>query len=217
MAVRQPGFPRLFYASTAVVYGKPRHVPITEEAPPLVEKSRKPFYAVAKLTAEKLALAYGGLRGLPVTLFRFWWSFGERIGGRHLRDMIALAQAGRPLAVPDEAGGSFLDHEDLCSAILRALPATASIGQVFNLATVYLEWKEVARMIIGIVDSASHLDVVPARDWKGAQFLADRWELSTAKAERLFGYRSLFSPALARQRLEAAIGLCLQEMKESGV
>ena len=41
----------LFYASSAVVYGKPIHPPITEEAPCLVEDARKPFYAIAKLTA----------------------------------------------------------------------------------------------------------------------------------------------------------------------
>ena len=71
---------RLFYASTAVVYGKPVHLPITEEAPCLVEDARKPFYAIAKLTAEKLALTYGKMKGLPVTVFRFWWSYGEKIG-----------------------------------------------------------------------------------------------------------------------------------------
>lgn len=205
---------RLFYASTAVVYGKPVRCPVTEEDPPLVEESRKPFYAVAKLSAEKLALAYGKTKGLPVTVFRFWWSFGERIGGRHLRHMITLAQAGQPIMVPEGAGGSFLDHDDLTHALLLAVQSKESMGQVFNLATIYLEWKEIARMIIGIADSSSRLDVIPAPDWKGAQFLADPWELSTAKAERLFGFRSVFPPAVARQRLENAIKLCRQEMNE---
>jgi UDP-glucose 4-epimerase len=205
---------RLFYASTAVVYGKPVRVPITEEDPPLVEESRKPFYAVAKLTAEKLALAYGKTKGLPVTVFRFWWSFGERIGGRHLRDMIALAQAGKPLMVPDGAGGSFLDHEDLTHALLLSMEKQESVGQIFNLATLYLEWRDIARMIIEVAGSSSSLDVIPAHQWKGAQFLADPWELSTAKAERLFGYRSLFSPSMAQRRLEKAIELGKADIKK---
>jgi UDP-glucose 4-epimerase len=138
---------RLFYASTAVVYGKPVNVPITEEAPCLVEDARKPFYAIAKLTAEKLALTYGKMKGLPVTIFRFWWSFGKKIGGRHLRDMITLAQAGQPLLVPDRAGGSFLDHDDLTHALLLAVQKQESIGQIFNLATVYMEWRDITRMI----------------------------------------------------------------------
>jgi UDP-glucose 4-epimerase len=196
---------RLFYASSAVVYGKPVHVPITEDAPCLVEDARKPFYAVAKLTAEKLALTYGKMKGLPVTVFRFWWSYGKKIGGRHLREMIKLAQAGQPLMVPDGAGGSFLDHGDLAHALLLAMQRQESIGQIFNLATIYLEWRDIARMIIQTADSSSSLEVIPAREWKGAQFLADSWELSIAKAERLFDFRSLLSPATARQRLEKAI------------
>ncbi len=196
---------RLFYTSTAVIYGKPVQIPITEESPCLVEEARKPFYAVAKQTAEKLALIYGKMKGLPVTVFRFWWSYGEKIGGRHLRDMIALALKGQPLMVPEKAGGSFLDHDDLTHALLLAIEKQESIGQIFNLATLYLEWKEIARMIIDVTGSSSFLDVIPAGEWKGAPFLADSWELSIAKAQRLFDYRSLFSHAIARQHLEKAI------------
>ena len=196
---------RLFYTSTAVVYGKPIQVPITEESPCLVEEARKPFYAVAKQTAEKLTLAYWKTKGLPVTIFRFWWSYGEKIGGRHLRDMIALALKGQPLMVPEKAGGSFLDHEDMTQALLLAIEKPESVGQIFNLATLYLEWKEIAQMIIEVTGSSSSLEVIPAGEWAGAPFLADSWELSIARAQRLFDYRSLFSPAVARQRLEKAI------------
>lgn len=207
------GISRLFYASTAVVYGKPVQVPILEDAPCLVEDARKPLYAVAKLTAEKLALAYSKTKGLPVSVFRFWWSFGKKIGGRHLRDMMVLAQTGQPLVVPAKAGGSFLDHEDLAHALLLAVQERSSIGQIFNLSTVYLEWREIAQMIIDATNSSSRLEVIPAGDWRGAQFLADTWELSAAKAERLFAYRSLFSPSIARQRLEKAIAHNRDDLK----
>jgi UDP-glucose 4-epimerase len=205
---------RLFYASTAVVYGKPVRVPITEEAPCLVEEARKPFYAVAKLTAENLALAYGTIKGLPVTIFRFWWSYGEKIGGRHLREMILLAQEGQPIMVPEGAGGSFLDHDDLIHALLLSMEKQESMGQIFNLATLYLEWRDIARMIIEVAGSSSPLEVISAREWKGAQFLADPWKLSAAKAGRLFGYRSLFSPVTARRRLEKAIELGSADLKK---
>jgi UDP-glucose 4-epimerase len=202
---------RLFYTSSAVVYGKPIHPSINEEGPCLVEEARKPFYAIAKFAAEKLALTYGKTKGLPATVFRFWWSFGEKIGGRHLRDMITLAQAGKPLLVPDGAGGSFLDHDDLAHALQLALQKPGSIGQTFNLATIYLEWQDIAQMIIGVAGSSSPLEAVPAEEWKGAQFLADSWQLSTAHAEHLFDYRSLFSPPMARQRLEKALVRCCEE------
>ena len=203
-----------FYTSTAVVYGKPTRSPITEEDPCLVEEARKPFYGVAKLTAEKLSLAYFRTKGLPVTIFRFWWSYGEEIGGRHLRDLIRLAQAGQPLKVPEGAGGSFLHLDDLTNAILLALNKQNTFGEIFNLSTLYLSWKEVARMIIDITGSSSPLEGIPLREWEGAPFLADPWELSTEKAERVFAYRSTLSPLTAGQRLKETIARCYKNMNK---
>ena len=201
------------YTSTAVVYGKPTRIPITEEAPCLVEEARKPFYGVAKLTAEKVSLAYFKTKGLPVTIFRFWWSYGEEIGGRHLRDLIKLAQAGQPLLVPEGAGGSFLHLDDLTNAILLALQKKEVFGEIFNLSTLFLTWEEVARIIIEVTHSSSPLEVIPAKEWKGPAFLTDAWELSTGKAERLFAYRSVLSHLSARQRLKEAIAKCHKDMK----
>jgi UDP-glucose 4-epimerase len=202
-----------FYTSTAVVYGKPIKSPITEEDPCLVEDARKPFYGIAKLTAEKLLLACFRTKGLPVTIFRFWWSYGEEIGGRHLRDLIKLAQAGEPLMVPKEAGGSFLHLDDLTNALLLALQKPKSFGEIFNLSTLFLSWEEVARIIIEVTDSSSPLEVVPAKEWKGAPFLADAWELGTGKAERVFAYRPTLSPLTARQKLKEAIAQCYHHIK----
>jgi UDP-glucose 4-epimerase len=202
-----------FYTSTAVVYGKPIKSPITEEDPCLVEDARKPFYGIAKLTAEKLLLTYFKTKGLPVTIFRFWWSYSEEIGGRHLRDLIKLAQAGETLMVPKDAGGSFFHLDDLTNAILLALQNPKTFGEIFNLSTLFLSWEEVARIIIEVTDSSSPLEVIPAKEWKGAAFLADAWKLSTGKAERVFAYRPTLSPPEARQKLKEAITQCYHHMK----
>ena len=202
-----------FYTSTAVVYGKPIKSPITEEDPCLVEEARKPFYGIAKLMAEKLSLAYFKTKGLPVTIFRFWWSFGEEIGGRHLRDLIKLAQKGEPLMVPKDAGGSFLHFDDLTNAILLALKKPKTFGEIFNLSTLFLTWEEVARIIIEVTDSSSPLEVIPAKEWKGAPFLADAWELSTGKAKRVFAYRPTLPASEARQKLKEAIARCYHSIK----
>jgi UDP-glucose 4-epimerase len=202
-----------FYTSTAVVYGKPAKSPLTEEDPCLVEEARKPFYGIAKLAAEKLLLAYFRTKTLPVTIFRFWWAFGEEIGGRHLRDMIKLAQAGEPLTVPKDAGGSFLHLDDLATALLLAFQKPKTFGEIFNLSTLFLSWEEVARIIIEVTDSSSPLQVISAKEWKGAPFLSDIWELSTAKAEKVFAYRPTLSPSDARQRLKQAIAGCHRTMK----
>jgi len=205
-----------FYTSTAVVYGKPIQSPMTEEDSCLVEEARKPFYGIAKLAAEKLSLAYFTTKGLPATIFRFWWSYGEEIGGRHLRDLIKLAQAGELLTVPKEAGGSFLHLDDLTHALLMALQKPKTFGEIFNLSTLFLSWEEVVRMIIEVTHSSSPLEVLPAAEWKGPTFLADIWELSTDKAERLFVYRSILSHRTARQRLKEAIARCYNDMEPHG-
>jgi UDP-glucose 4-epimerase len=201
-----------FYTSTAVVYGKPIKSPVTEADPCLVEDARKPFYGIAKLTAEKLLLAYFRTKGLPVTIFRFWWSYGEEIGGRHLRDLIKLAQKGDPLMVPEGAGGSFLHVDDLTNALLLALQKPETFGEIFNLSTLFLSWEEVARIIIEVTDSSSPFEVIPAKEWKGAPFLADVWELGTGKAEEVFAYRPTLSPSEARQKLKEAITRCYENI-----
>jgi UDP-glucose 4-epimerase len=202
-----------FYTSTAVVYGKPIKSPITEEDPCLVEEARKPFYGIAKLTAEKLSLAYLTTKGLPATIFRFWWSFGEEIGGRHLRDLIKVALAGEPLRVPEGAGGSFLHLDDLTNAILLAIQKQKTFGEIFNLSTLFLSWEEIARMIVDVTHSSSPLEVIPTGAWKGPAFLADAWELSTDKAERLFAYRSTLSHPLAQQKLKEALSKCYESIR----
>ena len=203
-----------FYTSTAVVYGKPIKSSITEEDPCLVEEGRKPFYGIAKLMAEKLSLTYFRTKGLPVTIFRFWWSYGQEIGGRHLRDLIKLAQAGQPLMVPEGAGGSFLHLDDLTNAILLAIQKQKTFGEIFNLSTLFLSWEEVARIIIEVTDSSSPLEVISSKEWKGPPFLADIWKLSTDKAERLFIYHSALSHLMAKQKLKEAIAQCYREINK---
>ena len=195
-----------YYISSAIVYGSPTTFAITENDPCLAEKARKPFYGVAKLAAEKFALAFWQTAGLPVTIFRFWWSYGEEIGGRHLKEMLGRAAAGQPLEVPEDAGGSFLQHEDLVQAIMQAFKQPKTYGETFNLATIYLSWKDIAGMIIELAGSDSQLAVIPAFQWQGPQFLADAWRLCTCKAEQLFGYASRFSQEAAAASLKSAIG-----------
>jgi UDP-glucose 4-epimerase len=195
-----------YYISSAIVYGSPITFAITENNPCQAEIARKPFYGVAKLAAEKFALAFGQTTGLPMAIFRFWWSYGEEIGGRHLREMMGRAAAGQPLEVPEDAGGSFLHHDDLVKAILQAFKQPKTYGEIFNLAIIYLSWKDIAGMIIELAGSESQLAVISASQWQGSQFLADARRLCTCKAEQLFGYASRFSREAAAANLKSAIG-----------
>ena len=201
----------LIYTSTAVVYGKPQYSPIDEKHPLVVEEARKPLYGIAKAAAEKLCLMYGKTKGPPATIVRFWWAYGEEIGGKHLREMLTIASSGEPLTVPAGSGGSFLHMADLAQGMERCLFNPKAHGQTFNFSTIYVTWEEVAGMVRDVTGSRSEIRCVPRKEWTGSAFLADPWELSDAAARKLLGYRPM-ETSEAKASLEQAIGNCWEAM-----
>lgn len=204
-AARAQKVRHFIYTSTAVVYGKPIRVPIDEDHPLRVLEARKPAYGMAKEFAEKLTLLAARADGPPATILRFWWAFGEEIGGRHLREMLRTAAAGKPLLVPANCGGSFLSMEDFIQAVELILLNPGSFGQVFNLASLYVTWEEVARMAVEVTGSSARVEVVPPTEWTGAAFLADRWELDDRRIRERLGFKPTRDPAGVRGALQRAI------------
>jgi UDP-glucose 4-epimerase len=204
----------LIYTSTAVVYGKPRHSPIDEEHPLRVEEARKPLYGIAKAAAEKLCLMYGKTKGPPATVVRFWWAYGDDIGGKHLREMLKVASAGNPLEVPDGSGGSFLHMADLAQGMERCLFNPVAYGRTFNFATVYVTWEEVAEMVRDVTGSSSVVRRIPREEWTGAAFLSDPWKLSDSAARESVGYRPMEASS-AEASLKVAISNCWEEMRRN--
>ncbi len=201
----------LIYTSTAVVYGKPRYSPIDEKHPLVVEEARKPLYGITKAAAEKLCLMYGKTKGPPATVIRFWWAYGEEIGGKHLREMLKIASTGEPLTVPADSGGSFLHMGDLTQGLERCLLNPKAYGQTFNFSTVYVTWEEVAEMVRDATGSRSEIRCISREEWTGSAFLADPWELSDAAARELLGYGPMES-SKAKASLGKAIENCWEAM-----
>jgi UDP-glucose 4-epimerase len=193
------------YASTAVVYGKPSRVLVDEDHPLNVLAARKPAYGVAKEFAEKLVLL-AGQAGVSSTIVRFWWAFGDEIGGRHLREMLRTSADGKPLAVPADCGGSFLSQEDFNLAVETILQRPAAAGRVFNLASAYVTWEDVARMIVEVTGGRGGIKVVAREAWTGAAFLADRWELDDRRIRAELGFRPCRDESGVRAALRQAIG-----------
>lgn len=204
-AAKSQGVQHFIYTSTAVVYGKPIRVPIDEDHPLRVLEARKPAYGIAKEFAEKLTLLAARTQALPATILRFWWAFGDEIGGRHLREMLRTAAAGKPLLVPADCGGSFLSMQDFIQAVELILLNPRSFGQVFNLASAYVTWEEIARMAVEITGSSAGVEVIPATEWTGAAFLADRWELDDRRIREKLGFKPARDPADVRDALRRAI------------
>jgi UDP-glucose 4-epimerase len=210
MAEQKAG--HLIYTSTAVVYGKPRYSPIDEDHPLVVEEARKPLYGITKAAAEKLCLLYWKERGLPATVIRFWWAYGDDIGGRHLRKMLQTAADGEPLEFPGDSGGSFLHLADLYQGVEKCLFTPAAYGQTFNMATVYVTWNEVAVIVKDVTGSTSEIRSTPSSEWRGSAFLADPWKLDDTLARELLGYRPM-DPEEAKAALKSAVARRWETMK----
>ena len=215
-AAKEQGVRQFIYTSTAVVYGKPVRVPIGEDDPLRVLAARKPAYGMAKEYAEKLTLLAAQESGMAVTILRFWWAFGAEIGGRHLRDMLRMAAAGKPLPVPADCGGSFLSQDDFNLAIERILSSPARGGGVFNLASAYVSWEDVARMIVEITGGRGGIEVVPREAWSGAAFLADRWELDDRRIRAQLGVTPCRDEPGVREALRKAIGATWARVQAQG-
>jgi UDP-glucose 4-epimerase len=215
-AAKEQGARHFVYASTAVVYGKPVRTPIGEDDPLRVLAARKPAYGMAKEYAEKLTLLAAQDSGLAATILRFWWAFGAEIGGKHLRDMLRTAADGKPLVVPADCGGSFLSQEDFNQAIEAILSSSGSGGRVFNLASAYVRWDEVARMVADVTGGRGGVACVPREAWTGAAFLADRWELDDRPIREQLGFKPCLDASGVRDALRQAIGATWRKLQAKG-
>ncbi|MGZ6202809.1 MAG: NAD-dependent epimerase/dehydratase family protein, partial [Thermodesulfobacteriota bacterium] len=202
------------YTSTATVYGRAVFHPVSESHPCLISDARKPVYALGKYTAEELCRFYHKERNLPVTIFRFWWAFGERIGGRHLRDLVKKSLKRQPLEMVHGAGGAFVTMSDLGSAMICAITKPAPPGQVYNVGSLFLTWQEIGEMIINLTQSTSTLQFVPSNQWQGPAFLNEVWDLSWEKAEKDLGFKPGHSKEEIRAQFTKALQKCIDQVKE---
>jgi UDP-glucose 4-epimerase len=203
------------YTSTATVYGRAALHPVTETHPCLIGEARKPLYALGKYAAEELCKMYHKERGLPATIFRFWWAFGDNIGGRHLRDLIKKSMKHQPLEIVRGAGGAFVTMADLGIAINSAIAKPAASGQIYNVGSLFLTWEEIGTMIVRLTDSTSATHFIPSEQWQGPAFLNEVWDLSWDKAERELGYRPKDSTERACALFMEALKTCVEQVKNA--
>jgi UDP-glucose 4-epimerase len=212
-AASSSGVKHFIYTSTATVYGRAVSHPVTESHPCLIGDARKPLYALGKYTAEELCRFYHKEQNLPVTIFRFWWAFGENVGGRHLRDLVKKSLKRQPLEMVHGAGGAFVTMSDLGSAIISAITRPASIGEVYNVGSLFLRWEEIGEMVINLTQSTSALQLVPSNQWQGAAFLNEVWDLSWEKAEKDLGFNPCHSNEEIRSQFVTALQKCVEQVK----
>jgi UDP-glucose 4-epimerase len=213
-AASSSGVKQFIYTSTATVYGRAVLHPVTESHPCLIGDARKPLYALGKYTAEELCRFYNKERSLPVTIFRFWWAFGENIGGRHLRDLVKQSLRGQPLEMVHGAGGAFVTMSDLGSVMISTLTKPSPSGQVYNVGSLFLTWEDIGEMIINLTQSTSTLQLIPSNRWQGPAFLNEVWDLSWEKAREELGYNPGHSKEASRSYFTNALQKCVDQVKE---
>ncbi len=203
------GIKHFINTSSSIVYGVPMDVPIKEEQPHLTAQARKPFYAFAKTICEDMCQLYNDLQKLPATTIGLWWAFADEIGGKHLKQMIRNIRDNGYIDVPDASGGSFAHMEDIALCFERTLFNETAFGAVYNVASAYVSWEEVARMIADEIKPQAVINVVAQNEWQGSAFQLGEWRLDTTKAETELGFRSALGEELFKKQLQQAIAdLC---------
>jgi len=190
--------------TTAVSYGKPVTNPVDETHPHLVEQSRNPTYALAKLITEEMSKIYTVQHDMAVNNLMIWYAYGETIGGRNIRAMAREAIEKGIVEVPAGCGGNFLQLDDFVSAVL-AIFEKRPRGELFNLGSVYLTWPELAQLIINHANPNAKVNAIPKEEWTGSVFLTDDWPFSTKKAQDMLQYQTGLTREKAIEDLSNAL------------
>ncbi len=130
-------------ASTSDVYGKSPDLPFREEGDSLIGPSTTPrwAYGVTKLCDEHMAFAYQDEHQLPVSVLRYFGSYGERQylnwwGGPQGVFLDAISK-GEPIEVHGDGTQTrcFTYVDDMVEATARAIERTEANGQIINVGT----------------------------------------------------------------------------------
>jgi UDP-glucose 4-epimerase len=216
-AASSAGVKGFIYTSTATVYGRAVVHPVTEAHQCLIGEARKSLYALGKLTAEELCKYYHKTSGLHVTIFRFWWAFGDSIGGSHLRDLIRKAINNQPLELVRGAGGAFITMADLQSAIMLAASRPIASGQIYNLGSFFLTWEEIVKIIVHLTNSNSPIQFIPSEEWRGPAFLSEVWDLDWSKATTELGFGPTASAGMMLSLFTEAIENCITNVQKDAI
>jgi hypothetical protein len=70
-------------------------------------------------------------------------------------------------------------------------------------------------MVVEVAGSAARVEVIPAPEWTGAAFLADRWELDDRRIRSRLGFVPTREPAGVREALKRAIARTWERVQGS--
>jgi nucleoside-diphosphate-sugar epimerase len=136
-ACRKSNIKRLVYSSSGAIFGEARYLPIDEDHPLNPESP----YAVSKMAAEKYALAFYKVYGVPATAVRYFNIYGPRQDTSEYANAISIFlgkfKEGKPITIfgDGEQTRDFIFVEDVVTANILAATQPAAAGEIFNIAT----------------------------------------------------------------------------------
>jgi UDP-glucose 4-epimerase len=201
---------RMVLASSSEVYGKGQAPRLAEDGDRLLGATQvsRWCYATGKALDEHLALAYHRQRGLPVTIVRYFNSYGPRLDPQGYGSVVAKfvnqALDGRPITVHGDGQQSrcFTYIDDTVEGTVRAATADGASGEVLNIAraeeTTIRQLAETVRDMIG---SPAEIVSVPYQKEFGESFEDTRRRVpDVEKARKVLGFeaRVALAEGLAR-------------------
>jgi UDP-glucose 4-epimerase len=186
-------------ASTSDVYGKSTALPFREDGDCVVgpSTSRRWSYAVSKLETEHLALGYQAEYGVPVTLLRFFGTYGERQyldwwGGPQGVFLRAIDE-GRPLEVHGDGRQTrcFIHVSDLALATALAVERSEANGEIINVGTEEeISIHELAALMheLAGVGGAPQIELIPYESFGGEYEDVRRRVPDLTKSRALLGF-----------------------------
>jgi len=127
------GVGRVVVASTWEVYGTPKYQPLDEAHPCDPDHP----YNITKLAGERMALAYGHLKQLPVLALRLGTAYGARMRPNSVFSIfIRKALAGEPIVIQGsgQQGRQFTHASDVARGFVAAL-TKGELGVPYNLVS----------------------------------------------------------------------------------
>ena len=168
-------------ASTSDVYGRNPKLPFSEDDDSVIGSSKvaRWAYAVSKLFDEHLALAYQDSYGFPVTLLRFFGSYGPR---QHLTwwggpqsVFIEAALGGHEIPIHGDGlqTRSFTYVSDTVDGIYAAIVNPKANGEILNIGSTHeITILDVARLIYRLCGRTGEAKIkfVPYESFTGKRY-----------------------------------------------
>ena len=155
-------------ASTSDVYGRNPKLPFSEDDDSVLGSSKvaRWSYAVSKLFDEHMAFAYQASYGIPVTVLRFFGSYGPR---QHLSwwggpQAVFIDAIMKDEEIPIHGDGlqtrSFTFVTDTVAGIYAAVIEPGANGEILNIGSTHeITILELARTIKRLIDSPGELRI----------------------------------------------------------